>query len=188
MFTTTPKAIIETAQHHFMSEDFDRGFNIIRESFGDDVTDDTIFDLLLGRIGFEAQDNEVSFGKEFIDKEYAEELSEVLASYDNILEINGEYYELTNSLEFGLTNFAETSDFIKYINENVNTLIPSALFRFKKQMAEYGVSSFDLCEYVYYTDKNIYFFRDYNKANIGGVTKIKSDVLNVIELYNKRGY
>lgn len=189
MFQATPEGIIESAKHHFMSEDFNRGFEIIRECFDEnDVEDQTIFDLLMGKIGYSVEDNDVNFGEEFINDEYTEEMSEILSAYDNILEINDENYEIIRSIDFSFSHFAETSDFVTYLNENKSTLIPSSTFKYKKQMEEYGVSCLDLCDYIYFDDNAIYMFREYTKANIGGITQVKTDVKVVVEKFEERGY
>lgn len=197
--TATPAGIINQAQNFFLSEDFIRGFEIIRGCFGEDVSDETILQLLKGEIGFRVvrvvddEDDslfldDIQFDKEFVNEDYAQEVSEVLSSYDNVLEIDGEHYEVSEMQDFVLTQFAPISDFVKYLNENKETLIASNDFKYKKQMSEYGVRGFDLCDYFYYNDNGIYFFNEFSKSNIEGITVIKKNVSDVIAKFDERGY
>jgi len=188
MFILTATDVIENAKKIFLSEKFISAFDVVRGSFGDDIDDELILDLLKGKIGYRDNDGSVDFGEELIDEEYKEEIEYVLSSYDNVLSIKDEHYVVKNSLEFSFTNFTGKNDFIDYINENLRVLISADEFKYVKEMKAYSVDLFEDASYIYYDDKNIYFFEKYEKANIQFITQIKDDASDVIKLFESRGF
>lgn len=188
MFQITPEGLIEKAKVLFMSEEFHVGFDLIRTNFESELTDQQIFQLLKGEIGYSFQGNDVFFDVSLIDEEYSSQIKEILANYDNLICIDEELYEAKEFIDYNLLDFADTSDFVKYLNSNSETLIKIKDFPYLKAMLKYDFHSFDFADYFYYNKNGIYFFQEFSKANIEEVCVVKDSIIDVINTFDVRGY
>lgn len=123
-FQITPDYIIERAKDAFLSENFNLGFEILRDSFDDEeVSDETILDVLNGRIGIQVNGNDVQMSADIpVDEEYQDDINCVLLDYrtlyrhekHGVLRIAG-FIEIDFSNYFG----AEGNNALKEIIERI---------------------------------------------------------------------
>lgn len=185
----SPAAMFNQARNLFLSEEFYPAMELIRNSFSEeDLSDETILDFLKGKIGFNAEGEQVVFDEEYKDEEYSSEIEDVLSSYDNIFKNKDDLFELKEKIEFNLCSFAETNDFFTYLKDNKNTFILTKDFKYEKELSMYDIDSLELNDAIYYNENGVFLFKSYKKANIKEITIVKSDINDVINIFEERGF
>lgn len=194
-FTMSPTSAIQQAQHYFSSENFVGGFEILRDCFNEsDVSDDTIFAVLKGELGFKVDGDNVEFDAKFIEEDeeqsdYAQLISEVLENYDFLIDIDDTKYQVASSFDFDLSLIANTNDWIKELKESEGTLVSKANFKYFKEVAELmresGSYHFDDAEKILYNKGTFYVFERYDTALIAEIAFVYDTALEAVEKYQK---
>jgi hypothetical protein len=193
-FTVSPTAIIEQAQHFFSSENFAAGIEILRSCFADkEVSDEILFSLLKGEIGFNVdKNNKVDFDAKFIKEfeeqaEYSQLISEVLENYDFLIDIDDTKYQVHSSFDFDLSIIATTNDWIKALKDSEGKLISrnkfSYFYEVKKMMEERGCNQFMEAEHILYNKGRFYTFKRYDNALVTEVINVFDTALMAVEKY-----
>jgi hypothetical protein len=189
-FKISVSSCIEKAQYFFSSENFVGGFEILRSSFEEnEVSDDTLFSLLKGEIGYNAKDNEVTFGKEFLKSDeaqadYAQEIKEVLSNYDFLIDIQDIKYRVESFFDFDLSLIASTNDWIKELKKSEDTLITQGNFKYFKEisalMEEKGSYHFREASKILYSKGSFYTFKRYDTALITEISTVYKTALEAV--------
>jgi hypothetical protein len=194
-FQISEIGLIQQAQHFFSSENFVGGFEILRSCYDEsDVSDDIIFSILKGEIGFNINDNEIQFDEKFIkedkeQEEYSQLISEVLENYDFLIDINNVKYQVDSSFEFDLSLIANTNDWIRDLKENEGKLISKYDFKYFKEimdlMQELGAYHFDDAEHILINKGVFYTFKRYDLPLISEISNVFKNPIEAVLKYQK---
>jgi hypothetical protein len=194
-FQMSPISTIQQAQHFFSSENFVGGFEILRNCFEEsEVSNDTIFEVLKGKLGFNINGDNIEFDAKFIQEdeeqeEYAQLISEVLENYDFLIDIEHTKYQVNSSFEFDLSLIASTNDWIKELKSSEGTLVSKSDFKYFKEvmalMQEAGAYHFDEAEHILYNKGVFYTFKRYDLALITEIVNIFEKPLDAVLKYQK---
>ena len=187
----SPEAIIEQTKHLFMSEDFSRAFYILRECMcPDEVTDETIFSLLKGEIGYKINGDNIDFGDEFINKEYNQEIGEILENYDFIISIGDYLFQVYESFEFDLSKIASTNSWIAELKEKEGNITSRFSFKYfdeiSAMMNESGYYQFSLADHTLYQNGKFYLFKKYDTKVISEISKIYENPVEAVNKYQEK--
>lgn len=179
---TTPEQIFESAKNLFLSDKYSQAFEVLRDCFDkEEVADKTLLDVLNGYIGYSVKDNDVQFGKEFIDEEYSQEISEVLFEQRNFY--RDEEFGVLNIRDFQsfkIDDFfaAEENELLRELKSVKGSLVPVKDLLLEKA----GIRTWH--DYMYLDSDGFYFFSDNDSTLIKEVSIIKTDISDVIKTYN----
>jgi hypothetical protein len=194
-FQMSPTSAIQQAQLFFSSENFVGGFEILRSCFDEsEVSDDTIFDILKGKLGFNINGDDIEFDVKFIQEdeeqsEYSQLISEVLENYDFLIDISGTKYQVNSSFDFDLSIIASTNDWIKELKANEGKLVSKSDFKYFKEVMELmqdaGAYHFNEAEHIIYNKGSFYTFKRYDIALIEEIVNIFKKPLDAALKYKK---
>lgn len=174
-FVVTPETIIENAKNMFLSEMFSESISLLQDSFPEDVDISILLDLLKGNIGYSVSGDDVTFGEEFKDEDYSNEINEVLENYDFLFKTNDSIYQVTSFFDFDLTAISQTNSFIEYLNSINLTLVETKSLRFNEEInkiiSELGFVELYYYDYLFYSDKRFYLIEKYKNKNIKEICK-----------------
>ncbi len=178
----TPEALFENARLYFMSERFLEAFDLIRECFDEqDVDDETIMAYLKGNTGVSINENDVTFGDEFIDEDYKEEINDILTPYFNVLSHDGKLYSVSDMVLFDFSNYVNTSEFTNLLERLEGKFSFTENFSYSKAMTESGIVQFRCNDAFFIKEGKVAFFKEFRKANIEGITIVSDDINHVVD-------
>lgn len=184
-FKVTPESLIENAKDYFLSQDYLRAFNLIRDSFDkNDLSDETISNLLNGYIGYSVDGDDVSFSKDFIDEEYTQEVSEILVVERTLKTINDDVFMVSDFLPFEYNQLAETNDLVSFLKNHKNSFVKKDDIPFKNTLSD-RFWQFDDAEYVLIAEKGLYTYQDNTNNLISQVSVVDSDTDTIINRLNE---
>jgi len=183
----TPLSIIKQSQDLFLSESFAQAIAILRDCFNEEeVPTETIIQLLKGEIGYSIDGDNVLLGKEFIDEDYAEEVSQILENYDFLIKIENVNYQVTNCFDFDLSKIAVTHDYIKELNSLEDKLFCGKELTYFDEissiMNKLGHHNFVDAEFIMYYNKRFYLVEKYRGNNIKEICKYY-DPINAVKAF-----
>ena len=183
-------SIIEQIKITFLSENFAHAFFMLRDCMNsEEVSDQIIYDLLKGKIGYNDLGDSVEFGKEFIDEDYSQEIKEVLENYDYLIEIKNLYYQINECFKFELAHIADTNPWITELKANAGKLVPCNRFKYFKEISsmasDAGSIRFSLADYFIYNDGAFYLLSRYDRKLIAEAVTIYENPLDATAAYKE---
>ena len=186
-------SLIQQAQSFFSSENFAGGFEILRECFeAEDVSDDVLFSVLKGELGFKIDGDNVEFDAKFIkedeeQEEYAQLISEVLENYDFLIDIDDIKYQVASHFDFDLSLIANTNEWIKELKENEGKLVSPENFKYFKEisaiMVEKGSYQFIDADKIVYNKGSFYVFKRSDIALLDEISNVYDTALEAVVKY-----
>lgn len=127
LFQFTPEMVLEQAQELFLSEQFQKAIQLLRECMSEDVTNEQILCVLKGEMGVVfKEDGDISISKDAVNQDYKEQVEFIIANYDNLLECQDKLWVVDTVKPMSTLDYSKFSALFKQISENTGKLLTSS--------------------------------------------------------------
>lgn len=124
LFHVSPRAVLDAARYHFVSEQFQSAFELLRDSFDpEQVDNETIIKLLKGEAGLSGDGDEVTITNAD-DDDHRELCKEIMQNYDFLIQVDNKYYQVSSVSFQNFEQIATVNDAITALKAQPGALLP----------------------------------------------------------------